>query len=543
MIRDARNVESGAWLDFDVCIVGGGAAGITLALELGTAGARIGVLEAGGLRYERESQALLDGEVTGDAYPLLTDTRFSALGGSTKLWAGWCRPLDEADLEARPWVQNSGWPFGRAEMDPYYRRAHEICRLGDYEYDPAAWEARGGGRRLPLSDPDLTTSVFQVNVLDFGRTHAPALRASTNIQVILHAVALRLRSPASNGTVESVEVATLSGRRFEVRARIFVLAAGGIENPRLLLLSGESPERSLGNAHGLVGRYFSDHPFLTPGSFVAEGSPPSLAFYFPTPAHPRAPADGASVRGAISLAQDALARGRLLNGALFFRYAYEADPVYKTPEVRALLALWEAFRGRGAPGHRLRDLRTALRSPTRVAAAVWRRLVGLRGAPARWPVRTFFECESRESNRVVLSDRRDAFERPLPRIEWRLGELDLRSIRYGWTALDAALRRAGVGRLETPLGEDLEDWRSACEGGKHHMGTTRMHGDPSRGVVDARGRVHGTANLYVAGSSVFPTPGFANPTLTIVALAVRLARHLSERVNGREGEWRPDGCH
>jgi choline dehydrogenase-like flavoprotein len=267
MIRDGRAIESGTRLDFDIIIVGGGAAGITLALELENTGARIGLIEAGGLRYEPDSQALLDGELVGNPYPPLTDTRFSALGGSTKLWAGWCRPLDESDFEARPWVPNSGWPFGRAEMDPYYRRAHEICRLGDFEYDPSIWEARGSGKRLPLSDPDLTTSVFHVNVLDFGKTHGPALRSSRNVNVVLHAIALRLRS-AANGAVESAEIATLTGRRFEARAQIFVLAAGGIENARVLLLSGDSPERSLGNDRDLVGRYFSDHPFLTPGSFV-----------------------------------------------------------------------------------------------------------------------------------------------------------------------------------------------------------------------------------------------------------------------------------
>ena len=522
MIRDARAVETGTCLDFDICIVGGGAAGITLALELESTGARIGLLEAGGLRYEPNSQSLLDGEVTGNPYPPLTDTRFAALGGSTKVWAGWCRPLDATDFEARPWVANSGWPFGADEMQPYYGRAQAICRLGDFEYDAGAWEARGSGKRLPLSDLDIATSVFHVNMLDFGSAYGAALQSSKNVHVVLHAVALRLRPASPDAAVDCVEGAALNGRRFEVRARTFVLATGGIENARILMLSGESPGRSLGNAHGLVGRYFSDHPFLTPGTFVAESPPPSLAFYFPTPVR----AGGAQVRAAISFGREALARERLLNGAIFFRHAYEAEPVFQTPEVRALLSLWEPLRGRGAPGHQLRDLRTALRSPSRVARALWRRAIGPRGHATRWPVRTFFECESRESNRVLLADRRDAFGRPLPRIEWRLGELDLLSIQQGWRKLDGALRHARLGRLETPLGDDPEAWRAASEGGKHHMGTTRMHGDPSRGVVDANGRVHGISNLYVAGSSVFPTPGFANPTLTIVALAARLAMHL-----------------
>jgi choline dehydrogenase-like flavoprotein len=546
MLRDARNIEQDGVLDFDVCVVGGGAAGITLALELDRTGARVCVLEAGGVDYEASSQALLDGEVLAEAYPPLTDTRFSALGGSTKLWAGWCRPLDGVDFEERSWVANSGWPFEREALNAAYRRAHEICGLADFDYGADSWRLRGKGEPLALASADLTTSVFHVSPLQFGKAYGGALRSASNIHVLLHAIVLRLRTGESAADVEAAQVGTLSGRTFEVRARLFVLTAGGIENARLLMLSGDSPERALGNAHGLVGRFFSDHPFLNPGYFVATAPSLSLDFYSPRAAvrMPRLAegsatvsdepggrsASRAAVRAAISLTPGALQRARVLNGALFPKPAYEAHPAFRSPEVQALLRSWEPIRGRGVPGHVIADLRSALRAPTKAAVAIWRRFSVTDAGASRWPIRAFFECESRAENRVWLSDRRDAKGRRLPKIEWRLSDLDVHSMRHAWRTLDQALRGSGLGRLELAFPDEPGAWRAAAEGGKHHMGTTRMHTDPRRGVVDSDCRVHGTSNLYVAGSSVFPTPGFANPTLTIVALAVRLASHLAARL-------------
>lgn len=536
MFIDTRRIDSSEPLEFDLCIIGAGAAGITIALETAPSGARIAVLEAGGFRYGRRTQALLDGDVIGQAYPPLTATRLAAFGGSTRLWAGWCRPLDEIDFETREWVPESGWPFGRETLVPFYRRAHELCGLADFEYDPAVWESRGKGERLRFHAPDVTTSMFHVNPVNFGKFHGDDLRKATNVRVFLHAIVDRLRLDDTAGSIDKVAVRTLTGRRLTVRARTFVLAAAGIENARILMLSGDCPERAIGNRHGLVGRFFSDHAFVQPGEYIAARPWPSLQFYFPTsarklmPSGRRGVARGASVRAAFSLSRTTLEREQLLNSAFHFRPAYEAHAVYSTPEVRAFLEFWDPLRGRGNPAHALAELRRASRAPHRVAHAVWRRLVVSDRGSGRWPMRGFFECQSLESNRVRLTDRRDQLDRPLPIVEWRLSELDIRSVRRAWGALDGALRSAGLGRLELAFRDEADSWRAASVGGRHHMGTTRMHQDPSRGVVDANSRVHGISNLYVAGSSTFPTAGFANPTLTIVALAVRLAQHLALRL-------------
>ena len=536
MFVDARTIDAADPFDFDICIVGAGAAGITIAIEMMASGARIALLEAGGLGYRRRTQALLDGDAIGQPYPPLAATRFAGLGGSTTVWAGWCRPLDEIDFEVRTWVRESGWPFERSVLVPFYRRAHELCGLAEFEYDPPVWESRGKGKMLALHAPDVTTSMFHVSPVDFGKFHRAHLKKATNLRVFLHAIVDRLHLRDSTESVERVDVRTLSGRRLTVRAKTFVLAAGGIENARVLMLSGECPERAIGNNHGLVGRYFSDHAFVQPGDFVAHNPSVSLRFYCPTPVRKLVTTGArevpafASVRAAFSLSRQALEREQLLNSAFYFRDAYEAHAVYSTPEVRALLDFWEPMRGRGAPGRAMSELGRALRAPHRVAHAVWRRLVVSNRTSGRRPMRGFFECESLDSNRVRLTNRRDELDRPLPIVEWRLSELDIRSVRRAWGTLDAALRNAGVGRLELAFQDEPAHWLAASVGGKHHMGTTRMHQDVTRGVVDVDAKVHGTTNLYIAGSSIFPTPGFANPTLTIVALAVRLAKHLASQL-------------
>ena len=229
-----------------------------------------------------------------------------------------------------------------------------------------------------------------------------------------------------------------------------------------------------------------------------------------------------------SLTRDALERERILNGTFVIRPAYEGHPVFDSAEVRAMLELWEKVRGRGVPGRVGSEAATAIRAPHRLAHAAWRKLTIRGTASPRWALRSFFEAESLPTNRISLSRERDTLGRPLPSIEWRLSDLDVKSMRRGFHLLDGELRRAGLGHLVLRFPDEPEHWDRAAFGGKHHMGTTRMHRSPDRGVVDADSKVHGMENLFIAGSSVFPTAGFANPTLTIVALSSRLGLHLRE---------------
>ena len=528
MLVDARRGELRGPVECDVCIVGGGPAGISLALELARGNRTVCLLESGGLRHERQSQSLLAGDAVGSAYPELIETRFAMLGGSTGIWAGWCRPLDPVDFECRDWVPGSGWPFPRDELLPFYARAHQLCGLGSDDYDASAWEARAGLERLPLSRHEFETAVFHTRALNFGVEHRPALERSPGLRVLLHASALKLERSGGGDRIARVRAGTQDGRRFDVVARQFVLAAGGIENARLMLLSGDTPGQAVGNDHGLVGRYFMEHGFVNAGSFVAGDPHRSLAFHFPFAGNRGRSAW--KVRSVLALGTEAQRAGRLLNGAIFFHPAYEAHEVFDSPEVRAMLEIGNKLRGRAVPGGLRKRAATALRSPGKLLTAALRRVTAGAGPQRLWRTRALFECAPDRDNRVTLADDKDAFGRPRARLEWRPGEADIASARAMHALFDASLRDAGLGYFKPRFTRDPGEWRAGVEGGKHHLGTTRMHADPRQGVVDADARVHGTSNLYVAGSSVFPTGGYANPTLTLVALAVRLARHLETSI-------------
>jgi choline dehydrogenase-like flavoprotein len=528
MFLNANDLPEHEPLTCDVCVVGAGPAGISVALELAGSGARVCVLEAGADRYDASAQAHYGGEVEGDSYPLLRDTRFSAFGGSTQLWAGWCRPLDPIDFEVRSWVPESGWPFEGSELLPHLARAHELCGLAESEYDPAYWQQRLPHGPLPVSDPDLTTRMFHVSPLRFGTAYRARLTSLSDVEVVLKAPVLRFHLADTSQRVSAVTLAAPDGRLRRVEAGRFVLATGGVENARLLLLSGDTPERSLGNEHGLVGRYFTEHAFVNPGTFIPSDPEQAMGFYFPTPVPGGMP--GAAVRGTFTLRREVLERERLLNAALFFRPSYEASAAFSTAEVRELLEIWEKIRGRGVPGGSFRKAMRAARAPGALATAVWRKIRPTTSEDAKWPLRSFFESAPLRDNVIRLARERDSLGRPRVHVTWRIGEEDLRGVRHTFHVLDRGLRTAGLGHLELAFPDDPDSWRAACEGGKHHMGTTRMHASPAHGVVDGDGLVHGVDNLWIAGSSVFPTVGYANPTLTIVALSVRLGRHLRREV-------------
>ncbi len=533
MIVDVRQIDVRELADCDICIVGAGAAGISLALALDATALRICVLEAGGRSYEPATQRLFAGEAGGEHYAALRDTRLGALGGSTSVWAGWCRPLDEIDFEARPWLGAPGWPFTQGELLPYYRRAHEVCGLADCEYDAELWEKRLGYRRLLAGDETITNVIFHVNAQRFGSRYRHRLEASTNIQLVLNAPATRCDLSAATHRVERVQVRTLAGHHFAVRARCFVLAAGGIENARLLLLSADRPGNAPGNTHQLVGRYFTDHPFVDLGSLIVDGPPRALDYYLPQRSAGM-PA-GATVRGAFALGRAALEQERLPNAAIFLYPRYESHAVFARGEVKALLLAWDKLRHRAVPGEIWPHISRAVRAPGAIALAAMRKIVVRHGPANHWRLRAMFETESRLDNRTTLSSETDALGRSRPRVEWQLSEGDLKAMSRIIQLFDRAMQRAGIGRVQVAFPDRRAAWRKAAESGKHHMGTTRMHSDPARGVVDENARVHGTPNLFVAGSSVFPSGGYANPTLTIVALALRLADHLKKELLGEHG--------
>lgn len=503
---DGRTAPEGLTLDAEVCIVGAGPAGITLAHALRSRGIQCALIESGGYPREAESQELNLAETRGDLHQDLRLARARGAGGTAALWntmfqgAPFAKylPLDPIDFEARTWIPWSGWPFGRSGLESCYDRAQAMCGLGSFDYEGTAWsEVRAP--LLGLASGSLIQSVYQYGPADRFTVALPAeLAGSASIAWLHGATVTGLEATASGDRIVAARWSSLSGIEGRVRAARFVLAAGAIENARLLL--AHAPAADVGD--GWLGRGFMEHP--VDASLELSSRDPALAA---TPGFFGARVAGGGIAvGRIGMPADLLRSENLPNASL--RLFRETEPVLmRSPGFRSVarrLVPFQALRRRIGDTIRRRTGRTPPGGTTR-----HRVLLDLEQPPHR-------------ENRVRLSDQPDRLGQRRAVLEWRWRASDEAGRQRAREVFARELERAGVGRLlvsrETALDTAVH----------HHAGTTRMHPDPALGVVDGDLRVHRMENLYVAGASVFPTAGVANPTLTVVALSLRLADHLSE---------------
>ena len=500
MRLDLADLEPGSVLDADLCVVGGGPAGLCLARELIGSRLQVVLLEGGGSELEGETQKLYSGPAAGtilDERPgYLAMSRYRLLGGSANYWQGFCRPQDPIDFEAREWVPDSGWPIRRDELLPHYERAAAYCRVPGFDDT----RDRGEMRAVLLGDdPDLETTFVHVSPeRRFGVRFGDELAAAPNARLVTHANVVRLVTGEAGRHVSAVEAAALDGRRLTVRARGVVLAAGGIENARLLLASGGSDGRGLGNDRDLVGRYFMEHPFVSLGHVVVPYWRWLMRPYNNAGVHGRKQVVRCVLRPSAELQR----RERLLNAMFVFDQVDPRDGPELASEVMAMAT--EALQL--AEGH-----------PDPEEGFDYLGTLELAVEPVPDP-----------ENRVTLADERDPLGVSRAAVRWSLGEQATASVEAYAERLSRSLGAELRGRARLVIGSG-ETWRNARPS-NHHMGTTRMATAPDRGVVDTDCRVHGIDNLWIAGSSVFPVAGCSNPTLTLIALAVRLADRLTERM-------------
>lgn len=520
MIVDAGTVPTGSVIATEVCIIGAGAAGITLAREFRDSPFRVALLESGGMHYESETQGLYEGQSVGTPFPDLTSDRLRFFGGTTNHWGGWCLPLDAIDFESRDdFPHHDGWPFTKTHLDPWYRRAQAVCQLGPYDYQPADWGIAPKTVPSPFAGPDFEPKILQVSAVRFGPEYGPELARSPRVTVYLHANAFNLDAGDEENEIRELTVKTLSGTQFVVRARLYVLAAGGIENARLLLASGRSGGSGLGNRQDLVGRFFMVHLICSGGTIVPAN--PHGNFDFQTSGVFTGFGDKHSFVSAIGISGRSMRRLKLPN--IYIHWAYQFAPV-----ASSIKALKRIIAGEGPGGSLLSDLSTVLGHLEGVADFAVRKALFGEGIPIEaMHLQCSAEQQPNPESRIRLGDKRDRLGMRESVVDWRPTTEDRTSTAAILRLLGQQIGRDGFGRLRSSLVE-TGAWPDDFYGNEHHMGTTRMHDDPSRGVVNRDGRVHGLANLYVAGSSVFPTCGANNPTLTIVALALRLADHIKK---------------
>lgn len=515
MLINSRTLPEATSLEADIAIVGGGAVGIAIAREFIGGDLRVVLLESGGLDYDNDTQDLYAGEVSGNPCIALDASRLRYLGGTSNHWAGYCRPLDDIDFTHRPWVPHSGWPIGRAALDPYYRRAHPVLQLVSDDYTPANWVGQMAPIfTRPMMQDRLRPLIFQQSPpTHLGSAYRSELEQARNLKVYLWANLTEIVTDAGATTVEHLAMACLDGRRFTVKARHVVLATGGVENARLLLVSNRQAAAGLGNGHDLVGRYFMDHPAYEAATILVN-EPSTIA---------RAPA-GQVIQTLCGIAPEIERANSLL------RFTTSILPI-KPPdhEEAGYIALRDLTRTvrRGIwPDDLMGRLGTVLTNLGGTTSGVYRRFFA---QPELLSLRVHVEVAPDPESRVTLLPERDRLGLNRVRLHWQIGELDRRSLRRSLEIVGEAVGASGLGRLRLADWLLEEGFAIPGNGSYHHIGTTRMSDDPRTGVVDRDCRVHGMHNLFIAGSSIFPTEGLANPTLTIIALGLRLADHLKGR--------------
>ncbi|MGA7951621.1 MAG: GMC family oxidoreductase [Thiobacillaceae bacterium] len=464
MILDARDENTDLNRAARFVIVGAGPAGMTLARKLADVGPVL-LIESGGFEVDAGIQALNEGESVGIPYSL-TETRARGFGGTSSLWAGWCAVFDSLDFLPRDWVPGSGWPFGADAIEPYYAETARILNLGEPNFD-ARDITEKSGTSLPFDTDLIVPSVwrFGTPTMEFGRHLREEFASSAEVIALTHANVVDIRLDADHSRARELVIRTLKGREGRVSGDVVVLACGGIETPRLLLNADTQVPHGLGNANDLVGRFFQEHPHQRVNSLILKD-----AAWFKSSLRRAIYDRDRQFMLAMGLSPDAQAAAKVLNARAH---------VYRTPDM-------------GDETPRL----------------------GL-----------FLEQAPNSESRVMLTERRDFVGMRRVRLDWQLMELDWKTSETTGQLLVREFEKSDSGQACVPNRAPARDNKSVMHT-SHHIGTTRMAENREAGVVDPNCRVHDLENLYIAGSSVFPTGSWANPTFTLIALALRLADHL-----------------
>ena len=533
----------------DLCIIGSGPAGLTLARELSGSGYTIAVLESGRRRPTRRGDELR--LVQSEGIQIKEYSRERVLGGSSTAWSGLSAPLDAVDMEPRPWLQHSGWPLSRDELLPYWDAAAERYHFAPLaEYAPGGFDkVKAKGDRCPAWET-LQEKVFLARAVaqDFGVDHGDVFELP-GVDLYLDATVVRLCADGSDDSIQRAVLRTAAGQELEISASIFVLATGGLENPRLLLSSTDLCEAGLGNEHDVVGRYLMNHPKNYHGMLTLAEPTGDLPFYY-----------GCLYKGFAGYAGLRLAESYQREEQLLNSYV-RLEPLFPWTDSEGVEALvffakhsstlmrrWT--RGKQDEVVALRDysetgddsdvqnarksfgewialaFKIPLDAPSVLRYLKYRLVTKAKPRIRRVRIRNFMEMEPCPQNRVVLTEELDVLGVRKPKVLHDSTQKDRHAVVVLHEHLKREFAEQGFGELETSL-QDSAPW-PINEEASHHLGTTRMGDDPTASVVDSDLRVHSAKNLFMAGASVFPTSGCANPTFTICALSIRLAEHLQQ---------------
>lgn len=536
---DARDLPIGAKISARIVIVGTGPCGMTVARELAATGADIVMLEGGGLRPDETAQDTLRADTASQADEPLDKARQKSLGGASRRWGGRTAPFDRLDFEPRHELGIDGWPLGSEELTPYYRRAAVALDLGRFEWTaaralPGDPQHLLGGSGWIVADEGIWRFSPPVR---FGDIYRRELRRLPNVRLFHHANVTGLRRDPENGRISAVEAASVPGRPFELAGDLVVLAAGGLETARLLLASG------IGDEHDQLGRNYMIHPIAEVGSLRLRDPRRAGSAARYEKSH-----DGVWIRRLLQLDERVRRDEALLNMGFAVWYGEPRDPAHGDPLLSGYVLARKALICTG--GFKSTGMHRRFAQSGDTAAHVRNVLQGLpelavfggRWARDRWldprtlpaftrysptgDYRIRFDAEQSPDpeSRVVLSEEKDAFGVPRLSVRHRVSTSDRENYHRSFVRLAEGIAASGWGSYAPPSLDELLEVPFADA--THQMGLVRMGSNPAGSVVDPQLRLWSSPNLFCATTGVFPTSGHAGPTMTAVALAIRLADHL-----------------
>jgi len=507
---DARNLDNNSIIDGDICIVGAGAAGISIALDWMDKPYKVILLEGGGLEYDDRVQELYAGKTTGQKYYPLRSARLHYFGGTTGHWAGMCSPFDPIDFKKRDWVPNSGWPINRADLDPFYEKANKVLQLGPYNYDYDYWNKElPNFKRFPLDDKVVWNKIWQFSQAQFGNIYKKTIVEAKNIHLYTYANAVDIKTEENVSRITEVIVKNYAGKTHTVKAKHFIMACGAIQNARMLLACNSQAPQGLGNDNDLVGRYFQEHLEVASAELWLSKPFPTDLYgweYGVTKAYAE-----------LAITEEVQMRERMLNGTA------SLEPLSVAIHTKPRMETWQDNDPRKSMENIFADWDEAAEIAKNEKGSI----------EYAYQLNTRIEQAPNPNSRVTLGSEKDELGVPRANLHWQLTALDKYSVRKIYEILGQQFGLAGIGRIrlkEFLRDENDETFPDSTNGGWHHMGTTRMSNDPKNGVVNSNCQVHGISNLYIAGSGCYVTSAAPNPTLTVTALSLRLSDYLKGKM-------------
>lgn len=511
---DARDLDNETVITGDICIIGAGVAGISIALQFINTPFKVILLEGGGFEYDDKVQKLYDGKITGQKYYPIMSSRLHYFGGTSGHWGGLCSPLDDIDFTTRDWIPDSGWPINKTDLDPFYKKATQILDLPSTEFSLEFWKKKNPEIvPMPLNEEVIQNKVYQRSTpTRFGQKFKECIINAKNIFLYTYSNATELMFNNDLNQIDQIEIKNYTGKKFMVNAELVTIACSAIQNARLLLASNRQFETGAGNQNDLVGRYFMEHLEINTADLHLK-TPNPLNFY----------TWHKNISGEFMASHKMQKDNRILHATMSLL------PLEIESKIRPNIETWA-----------YKDPRKSSKNSTNTSTIAYKqgrlRRMFLSNNYSSYGVYTRLEQSPNPNSRITLNDSLDSLGVPKVNFHWAFTSLEKISIRKTNILLGQQIGAAGMGRIQLKeflLNENDNTMPDTISGGWHHMGTTRMNNDPKKGVVDSNCKIHGIKNLFIAGSSCFPTAGAATPTLSVVAISLRLADHLKKVIKNK----------